>query len=282
MTQAARAYDRRIGDDDTHLRLQAALGAHGMSVLGLADTSASSLSWPRTGGFVRWHDGNAEWLLVDPLGRASPVHGVGTFDQAVVMATGVRGWASPRPQPLTDERCLALSRQSGLRLELVNGRIFAMTIAKKPHNEVQSRLNELLVLRKWSGCRVYGESTMLHVDETNWVNPDLWLVCGEWTPPPGHPDRLLNPTLVVEIWSKSNTKKEKERKLQTYLHIESLRHYLTLDSLRQRGELWTRDGDGGWTRHVLRPGDTVTLEHLGISFTMEEVYEGTGVPKPRS
>lgn len=106
---------------------------------------------------------------------------------------------------ITVEEYLARERAAEYKSEYLNGEIFAMAGASRPHNlitgNIYAKLHAQLERRS---CNVYPSDMRLKVSGTGlYTYPDVMVVCGEEQFDDDQEDTLLNPTLIVEVLSKS-------------------------------------------------------------------------------
>lgn len=152
---------------------------------------------------------------------------------------------------------LRFEREAAERHELVDGEIVAMAGATRRHNVLCGRIHDALRPPLGDGpCILERSDQRLAVDAANkgWVAyyPDLAVYCSDAV----HPldaDSRIDPTLLVEVTSKSTEKKDRGVKLEDYRLIPSLREYLIVSHERQEIEVWART-DRGWTRKLVTSG----------------------------
>lgn len=164
------------------------------------------------------------------------------------------------------------------KLELVEGQVRAMSPASGTHALVQARLAILIgsrLMARKSPCRVGTEapiSPRIHAND-NVRAPDLAVTCG-----PVSSARLFpEPVLIVEVLSPSN-QRETWESIRALASVPSLKEILVVDSEKRWAEIFRREADGGWPQHGqsrLEGEGTIDLESIGVSFTLDDVYEGT-------
>src|SRR5829696_5082670 len=106
---------------------------------------------------------------------------------------------------VTPEEYLAYERAAEYKNEYFDGEIFAMTGASRKHNLIAGNVFGLLWQQLWGKpCEVYPSDMRVRIPSANiYTYPDVVVVCGEPEFEDGHVDTLLNPTLLVEVLSKS-------------------------------------------------------------------------------
>lgn len=190
------------------------------------------------------------------------------------MTTVAHKW----PDATTVEEFLALAGSE--RCELVDGIVTSMAPATPIHGRLQARLAILIGnhLAKGKGpCWVATEPGVQPRAQArfNVRIPDLAVSC--------IPERLddkfmQQPVLLVEILSPGNGK-DTSSNVVAYSSIPSVVEVLIVDSTRRAVEHLYRNADGTWPENPIEIGeaDTITLQCIGLSLTMAEVYAGTSL-----
>lgn len=165
------------------------------------------------------------------------------------------------------------------KLELVNGEVRAMSPASGTHSLIQANLSYLLVAHlraKKLPCRVGTEAPVqpnLYAND-NVRAPDLAVTCA----PPSKSKLFPAPVLIVEVLSPGNQKDTWEA-VYALSTIPELAEVAVIDSERIAFWVLRRDANGHWPRErgepVTDPSAALTLESIGASFPMCEVYVGT-------
>jgi Uma2 family endonuclease len=157
--------------------------------------------------------------------------------------------------------------------ELIDGEIVAMAGAPRRHNRLCERVRDAVRPALGDGpCFIEGPDQRLAVNAglKGWVGyyPDLAVYCTDDVHALNS-DTRIHPTLLIEVTSKSTEKKDRGVKLEDYLTIATLEHYLIVSHARRELELWTRGADG-WTRRLATEG-TLTLKN-GAVLDVERLY----------
>jgi Uma2 family endonuclease len=177
---------------------------------------------------------------------------------------------------ITPDEYLALERAAEYKNEYVDGEIFAMTGASRKHNLIVTNavrvLGSQLIDRP---CEVYpGEMRVKAPASRAYVYPDVVVVCEEPRLEDDHFDTLLNPTLVVEVLSKSTESYNRLAKSAYYRTIESLIEYLLVSQEEYRVEQYVKQGDGRWLLSDVRSLESVVeLKSIGCSLALVDVYK---------
>ncbi len=187
-----------------------------------------------------------------------------------------------QPVFVTPEEYLAFERASLERHEYRLGEIVAMSGATEAHNTINMNLSGLV----WSGlrggsCRAYANDMKVRITGSRqYCYPDLVAVCGEREFEDERQDILRNPTLIVEVLSESTEAYDRGEKFLLYQRIPSLREYVLVSQARHAVERFVRDdGEETW-RYAAAVGEeeSVTLESVGVTLRLADLYEGVEVP----
>jgi len=175
-------------------------------------------------------------------------------------------------QIFTPEAYLLLENdnKSGSRHEYVNGLIYAMTGASRNHNRVSGRLYaRLLQYLQGTPCEPFQSDMKVKIQRGNDVRfyyPDVQVTCVEEI------DRYYNehPCLIVEVLSDSTQRIDRTEKRLAYQMIERLQEYVLLSQDSPYLEIYRRRTE--WQRESFAGIESVTLESVGLTFLVEELY----------
>ncbi len=142
------------------------------------------------------------------------------------------------------EDYLVLNRNSkDARYEYLDGELRMLAGGSPDHSIIIANLTAAIKgSLKGSQCRVYNSDLQLRLSEKRYVFPDVTISCDE---------------------------RDRNQK-------ETIRHPLMVDSEEIFVEVHRREEER-WTINTFEPGDTITLESLGIRFPIEDAYEGTSL-----
>ena len=176
---------------------------------------------------------------------------------------------------LTPEQYLENERKAEYKSEYLNGEMFAMSGASRPHNLLVSNLAGILYGRPPDrGCELYVADMRVCVTPTGlYTYPDIVTVCGKPQLLDDHFDTLLNPTFLVEVLSPSTEAYDRGRKFEHYQSLESLSQYLLVAQDRMRADLFTRQPESKWILSTAsRPEETIELESVGWRIPVVDLY----------
>lgn len=179
---------------------------------------------------------------------------------------------------LSEEAYLEGERASPVRHEYLAGEVFAMAGASKAHNTIAGNVFALLRSGLRGGpCRAYISDMKLRIAaQPAYYYPDVTVTCSGTDLAADSPkDYLESPTVIVEVLSPATEAIDRREKMLAYRHLASLEEYVLIDQDRGWVEVYRRS-EGGWNVLILTPGDSVPLESVGLSLTLDEIYEGSG------
>jgi|SRR5665213_1189478 len=177
---------------------------------------------------------------------------------------------------LTPEEYLEQERKAETRSEYFQGEVFAMAGASWRHGRIVTNLIRELSVRFGEGpCNVYSTDLRLAVSPAGlYTYPDVMVVCGEEELLDQHDDTLLNPTLLIEVLSKSTKDYDRGQKFESYRRLSSLREYLTVAQEKIHIEQWMRQPDDRWVlREYSALGETIALPSIDVDLQLSDIYK---------
>ena len=184
--------------------------------------------------------------------------------------------AARQKQIVSEAEYLELELRAEHRSEYWNGTIVAMAGSTASHNQILRNLTLILgpVLAS-AHCEQYFSDTRLYSQGcAAYFYPDSQIVCGEAQHAKTEAETLLNPTVIVEVLSKSTEAVDRGYKFECYRSIASLQVYVLIDQYAYAVDVHTRELDGSWKETFVRGRDaTLQLPSYGISVSLSEIYE---------
>lgn len=180
------------------------------------------------------------------------------------------------------EEYLTLEREAEYKSEYFNGEISAMTGASRRHNLVAGNVFASLHAQlRQRPCEIYPSDMRVKVSPTGlYTYPDVVVVCGEPSFDDERKDTLLNPTLLVEVLSKSTASYDRGEKFEHYRKLDSLTEYLVIAQNKHHVEHYVRQPDNQW---LLSETDdlqeTVHLPSTGCELTLTDIYAKVEIDK---
>ncbi|MEL6161074.1 MAG: Uma2 family endonuclease [Cyanobacteria bacterium J06627_32] len=176
----------------------------------------------------------------------------------------------------TAEEYLALEIESPIRNEFRNGEIVEMAGGTPEHNEIARMLSFLLTatLRKQPYSIFVADQRLWLPDAHLHTYPDVMV-----TPKPpelkiGRHDTVINPTLIVEVLSKSTQGYDRGDKFQAYRTSETFQEYVLIDQYRPYVEHYVKQAADQWLLTTYSGLEmSFTLASVGVDIELAELYE---------
>ncbi|MDQ3686025.1 MAG: Uma2 family endonuclease [Acidobacteriota bacterium] len=183
----------------------------------------------------------------------------------------------------TVEEYLAFERENESKHEYISGLIVAMAGASRAHNlitgNVARRLGNQL---EGKPCETYSNDMRVRTTPTEYTYPDVVVVCGEPEFEDDEFDTLLNPTVIVEVLSKSTARRDRVAKLADYRGLSSLKEYILISQDKMHIEHYVRRPDNEWSlTDMNQPEGKVTITSINCEFRVSDVYDRVKFPPPR-
>jgi Uma2 family endonuclease len=187
--------------------------------------------------------------------------------------------AQPEEAPrrhYTLEEYLALEKLGEARYEYWDGDIVCMSGGLKGHAyTTENVFYHLRSLLAKGGCRAFSSETPIKTPKLPpYRYADVGAVCGE----PVYEklqgiDVLTNPTLIVEVLSRSSELKDRNTKKKAYQSLPSLQQYLLISQAEPHITLFTRIGDK-WQRQVYADMEgSIQLVSVNCELALRDIYE---------
>ncbi|MFN8486261.1 MAG: Uma2 family endonuclease [Caldilineaceae bacterium] len=177
---------------------------------------------------------------------------------------------------LSPEQYLVQERKSLTKHEYYAGEIFALAGASRQHNLIVLNVGaELRTQLKKRSCTVYPSDLRVKIEPIDlYTYPDVVVVCGKAQFDDKEQDTLLNPTVIVEVLSKSTEAYDRGTKFKNYRTLPSLTEYILIAQDAYHIEHYVRQTDNQWLlSEVDDPEGVVELPTIQCSLLLGEVYD---------
>jgi Uma2 family endonuclease len=172
---------------------------------------------------------------------------------------------------------LALEFSAKTKSEYIEGEIVPMPYTSENHGQIASNLHgALFMCLKSLPYRMFIADRMLLVEETgNIFYPDLMIVA---EPPvskqiSANMTATLNPVVLIEILSESNSENDLLTRLWDYKKIPGLQQYLIFWQTRPQVDTYTRLGTSDeWLNSVFTP-QNAEFKTLNCTLSLTDIYE---------
>ncbi len=176
--------------------------------------------------------------------------------------------------PITAEEYLAFERPAKDKHEFIAGRIVAMAGASDRHNVIVSNLIiEIGIRLKKTSCRPFASDMRVKGKKGNYFYPDIVVTCGERKFEDNKKDVLLNPTVIIEVLSKSTKLKDRNEKFESYITLESLTDYVLIEQDKMKIEHYSRIDEKNWNARIYTEADEeIIFNSINCRLAIADVY----------
>ena len=181
-----------------------------------------------------------------------------------------------RKPHLTPAEYLQIERAAEFRSEYFDGEMFAMAGGTRKHSLITA--NALISIgAKLLGrrCTAYESNFRIVIPDTNlYTYPDASVFCEPMTFIDAEEDTATNPTLLVEVLSKSTEAYDRGKKFEHYRRLASLREYVLVAQDEPLIERFQRENDGRWVLTAVSGLDAILrLDSIEVDLPLAEVYK---------
>ncbi len=177
---------------------------------------------------------------------------------------------------ISEEEYLERERNAPFKSEFRAGIVIAMAGATYNHNVITANLiRSIGNALQGKPCTVLASDMRTRIRVGPAYNyPDITEICGKPMLQGQPADNLTNPTLIVEVLSRSTAAYDRGLKFEDYKNIESLQTYVLVSQDRPRVEVFSRTASGQWPSEVCEDlGASVALPSIECMLRLSDVYE---------
>ena len=181
---------------------------------------------------------------------------------------------------VSQEDYLVMERASETKHEYYKGEVFAMSGASIPHNNIAYNINRLVIPHlHGKGCKLYGSDFRIHIPVTTlYTYPDFSIVCGKTETTDLFTDNVTNPSVLIEILSKSTKDYDRGSKFMLYRSIETLKEYITIDSHSVSVEVCVRQENNTWLLSEFKQlSESFVISTIGLTLLLKDIYEDVSI-----
>jgi len=175
---------------------------------------------------------------------------------------------------MLSEDYIAAERQGSARHEYFNGQVIAKSGGNRTHNLIATSI-AIAIGTRLQGNRgeIYINGMRVQLAGRIISYPDVTVVVGEPTFADSNADILLNPTVIMEVFSKVTNPTEKSRKLESYLALDSIKECLQIKADEMRVEHYSKQNPKQWIYRIYNErDDVISLESLNVKLSLSEIY----------
>ncbi len=117
----------------------------------------------------------------------------------------------------------------------------------------------------------------MHIlENTLFTYPGISIFCGDPTSTSFDLDTVVNPTIIIEILSRSTEQYDRGNKFRLYRDIPTLKEYILVDSEEVDVEAFRINEKGLWELEERRfLNEVLAIPTLQLTIPLSEIYEGT-------
>jgi Uma2 family endonuclease len=169
---------------------------------------------------------------------------------------------------------LRLLDESAFKLEYCDGVIYAMAGGTIAHAALSAAVIRILGQALRGSLSVFTSDLKIRIEASDLSTfPDVSVLCGAQQTSPIDANALTNPTLIVEVTSRSTEDYDRGDKLSHYKQIPALRAVMFV-SHRTRTVTLIERGATGWEEREFRAGEHVDLREPAVKVSVDEIYDG--------
>jgi len=172
----------------------------------------------------------------------------------------------------TEKEYDRLTQELDYKIEYHAGYIRAIAGGHPNHNRAQMDFSIVLSTAfKDSKCEVFGSDQAVYIDKQDlYVYPDISVTCGdeEYT----RDLYLNNPSIIVEVASKSTSDYDKDEKMAYYFTLPSLKEYIIISVAKPVVHVYSKENNKWNTSVFMGLQSKIYLPNFDLSFSMKDIY----------
>ncbi|MEL6930165.1 MAG: Uma2 family endonuclease, partial [Cyanobacteria bacterium J06600_6] len=176
----------------------------------------------------------------------------------------------------TPTEYLAFESESEVKHEYRDGEIIEMTGGTPNHNDIATNFCVFLKLAlRGKSDKVFMSDLRLWIPQFNiFTYPDVMVTKGQPVLLDDRSDTVTNPSLMIEVLSKSTKNYDKGDKFDYYRSIPTFSEYILVDQYRYSVQQYAKADDGRWWLNEYQAvEDNFTLVSLDLEIGLKDIYE---------
>ncbi len=171
-----------------------------------------------------------------------------------------------------------LEEKAPFKSEFANGKIIPMSGGSIPHNRIKSLIHFYLWLQVMTAkldAEVFDSDQKIFIPSYNRnVYSDACIVEGAIEKYQEGNQAITNPTVVVEVLSKSTGYYDRGAKFIKYKTIPSFKEYILVNQDMPIVDVFFKKGENDWQlKTYIGLDQTVQLQSLNIQFSLADIYK---------
>ncbi len=180
------------------------------------------------------------------------------------------------PKIYSPEEYLKLEQKSEYRNEYRNGEIIAMTGGSINHNRIIRNLARLLEINlEGQPLEFFISDLRLWIPDYNqYTYPDIMIIKGEPIFQENRNDIVVNPSIIIEVLSKSTSSRDRGDKFSYYRSIKEFQEYILVDQYKIHIEHFSKTSDGNWLLKESSQKDGILkLTSVNCEIPYQQIYQ---------
>ncbi|HEY9808846.1 MAG TPA: Uma2 family endonuclease [Halomicronema sp.] len=176
----------------------------------------------------------------------------------------------------TLEEYRQLEESAEFRNEYQDGEIIAMTGGSINHNRIIGNIFAYLKFAlRAKNAEVFMTDLRLWIPRyRRGTYPDVMVISGEPVFNEKRNDEILNPSLIIEVLSKSTQEYDKADKFRFYRSIPEFSEYLLVSQYEFYVEQYIKNNSGQWLFQEYEGEESIVRFNLaGVEMSLKEIYE---------
>lgn len=176
------------------------------------------------------------------------------------------------------EEYFKLEEKSLHKNEFINGKIRQMAGGTLNHGRLGSAIHFLLMALFFNSdekIEVFSNDQKVYITDFNkFTYTDTFVVKGATETYKGGNQAVLNPTLIVEVASKSTERYDRSTKFRMYKSLPSFKEYMIVNQDMPIVEVFHKIDEKQWrVTSYIGLEEVVELETLGVQLKMSDIYK---------
>lgn len=161
-----------------------------------------------------------------------------------------------------------------LKSEVIEGKSIPRPASNRWHNIIATNFVVAIGGRVQRGNHdLYANDMRVKFGRNSVCLPAVVVVTGEPEFSDDTDEILLNPTLLIEIFSPGTRATDRTEKLEGFLAIPKLKECLLVNEQEMRIEHWSRQNPKQWIYRIYNEkDDSINLESIGCKMSLSEAY----------
>lgn len=181
-------------------------------------------------------------------------------------------------QQYTFKEYLDLEENAEYKSEYWNGTIVAIAGGTPNHNKVSNSIGtaiDIEIDKKNKNCTVYSSDQKVFIPDFNrGVYPDCMVLCGEEETHEESEAVIINPSLIIEVLSKSTKEFDSNEKFEGYRSIPSFKEYVLVWQTIPKVQSWYKETNGLWRiSSVFGLVKSIKLYSIDCELALKDIYK---------